>query len=634
MFYKFIKRFIMSFCIVILLNLLMSTIIISAHENDFYNIANEKFGNENVIMDINSSKETVLDSILSKKEFTLDGTIVINGKKVNINDFYDFSDISRFDIASWLYKNGVLSYEEKIECFCDLILKKSFDNVYCLENIIDELYCYKEKNDETVASCSVKEKLENIFSINSNSFFGLSNFESLSSLQSPNFIIYYDATNINESRVQDVADYFEDIRQQFINYGFEIPLADGDGNKYRVILDYNSSGNVLGTCNKTNYNNNICSSYITIYNFCLLNNDIKETIVHEYFHAIQNAYNYQSGWLKEAFANWATTVICNAYYNTTSFMYEYIDELAEDSLPETEGYALTFFPITIENEYGGISTIKSIYEEYNEHSANIDFSELKNVVTNGIKNDGYISGSFEESYIKMVSYITCPYYWYDDYIDYGYPNGIPLVDSISVANNFSYYSNSYYSSKYFKINLPTNVSSHNLDLSVSFSGTGGRLQVYTISNNSHDISYYNNANNNSYDVEIENVGSDISSLYIIVSNVNDSGNLSYSIMVSYGSHDYINEYTWLDYSNHMASCTCGNSTTLGHIVSSSSFSSGERYAQCLLCHGSADIGFITLNKNKTLVNLNSNEYILPNGIIIVHYNYYLEENKKIFKEKK
>ncbi len=88
------------------------------------------------------------------------------------------------------------------------------------------------------------------------------------------------------------------------------------------------------------------------------------------------------------------------------------------------------------------------------------------------------------------------------------------------------------------------------------------------------------------------------------------------------THDYHDPYTWVNFSKHDATCGCGATTQQGHAVSSSGGSllgSGTRYKTCLLCGGSAEIGFVQLNATSTEIEYvtEKGSYILPNGVIVL-----------------
>lgn len=88
------------------------------------------------------------------------------------------------------------------------------------------------------------------------------------------------------------------------------------------------------------------------------------------------------------------------------------------------------------------------------------------------------------------------------------------------------------------------------------------------------------------------------------------------------THDYHDPYTWVNFSKHDATCGCEATTQQGHAISSSGGSllgSGTRYKTCLLCGGSAEIGFVQLNATSTEIEYvtEKGSYILPNGVIVL-----------------
>lgn len=85
------------------------------------------------------------------------------------------------------------------------------------------------------------------------------------------------------------------------------------------------------------------------------------------------------------------------------------------------------------------------------------------------------------------------------------------------------------------------------------------------------------------------------------------------------SHDYHDLYTWVNYTQHWATCGCGATAKQGHAVSSNAFSGGKRYATCLFCGGLAEREFVQLNALSAEVQYvtNNESYILPNGVIVL-----------------
>ena len=49
---------------------------------------------------------------------------------------------------------------------------------------------------------------------------------------------------------------------------------------------------------------------------------------------------------------------------------------------------------------------------------------------------------------------------------------------------------------------------------------------------------------------------------------------------------------WKSYTQHRATCLCGDMHDEMHVVPAGSFQNGEQYATCLLCGGQATIGIV------------------------------------------
>lgn len=83
----------------------------------------------------------------------------------------------------------------------------------------------------------------------------------------------------------------------------------------------------------------------------------------------------------------------------------------------------------------------------------------------------------------------------------------------------------------------------------------------------------------------------------------------------YESHTYDQTHTWVNNTQHRSSCICGEESLQGHAVTSDAFNSGAQTAICLLCGGSASVGFIQ-NNNKVKISDNGS-YILSNGLVVL-----------------
>lgn len=81
------------------------------------------------------------------------------------------------------------------------------------------------------------------------------------------------------------------------------------------------------------------------------------------------------------------------------------------------------------------------------------------------------------------------------------------------------------------------------------------------------------------------------------------------------THDYHEPYTWLNNTQHKATCSCGETINQGHAIPSSPAGAGN--ARCLFCQGRAVIGFIEINSTSIFYYSQNGSFVLPNGIIIL-----------------
>lgn len=123
-----------------------------------------------------------------------------------------------------------------------------------------------------------------------------------------------------------------------------------------------------------------------------------------------------------------------------------------------------------------------------------------------------------------------------------------------------------------------------------------------------------------YNVSIEKYLSE--GIYYFRVAYQDSASLGTIITQIVGSHthSYGSPYLWRNYTQHRATCSCGNTQLQPHIVAEGSFSNLQQYATCLLCGGLATIGFAGMDglSRGGLTTITTNgSYILSNGVIVL-----------------
>lgn len=516
---------------------------------DDSNIENDIFESLKIpsdcVFNISSSTQNILNSLLSEEDFVINGTVTSYNGTVNINDYYNFADSNKFEIADWAWKADLISYEEKIESYCDLIIDRNFNNVTCLENFIDEIRIYSD----TIECSSFQDKIntvieprssfyDNVFN-DSISLLALSN---VSTYSSDKFLVHYDSSATSRTEAVNVANYFETIRTKYLNFGFNSPILENSQSRYRVYMDPANNGSTLAATFKVNVSGNTCASYIYLYNYKTLDDLMRESIAHEYFHAIQNSYNHQSGWFKEACANWGAVNTCTAYPNSISWIRSFINNSTNVSMPSLSGYAAVVFPLTIQKNYGGTSTIRNIYEEYSKYSESIDFSTLTMVVSDGIVRSGY-SNNFKDAYRSMATFMLRPQVWLNTVMNTSSLFNLTVKNTWIVSTSTQTFNGSldYFSSTYSEIKLPSSVSAGNVKINVTFSNCNGSVQTYTIDNNNeHQILYPQTSASGISNIERTDIGSEINKLYVVLSNTDYSSSIDYTVTVWYStSNDMI-----------------------------------------------------------------------------------------------
>ncbi len=488
----------------------------------------------------NMTSSDIVSSIKEGPDIIIEGKVIDGVKEFDINEYYDFSSTSRYHVAQWAYSADLISEVEKIDCFCDLILSRNFDNIDCLEGVFDAIQQYQLNN---VLSNELNEKINEILSVPFDSEESTASTRSISNeakYSTSNFTIHYDSGRTTLSAAKSVADYFEQIRTTYLNLGFSTPILEPFNSKYHVYLDPDSdpNGKAAATTTKFITLTNVCASHITIYNFNSLTTGVQERIAHEYFHAIQNAYNHQSSWFKEACANWGKIIAGGSSTTCNWQINSFIG--GTTPLPETDGYGAVMFPLTIHLKYGGANAILSIYEVYNDYSAFISQSQLRDVISLGINNTGAAEG-FKVAYRYMASYLYNPKYWYSS-IHSGASAWVGATKTIlAISDSSTTVSNpststsgslTYLTNKYYKLSLPTSFEGA-VRIDVDYDDSNGQVQIYTeTSANQHSVKYLSTDSNGDTTFVQTGVGSSITSVGIILTNLAESSSINFNVKVT------------------------------------------------------------------------------------------------------
>lgn len=105
----------------------------------------------------------------------------------------------------------------------------------------------------------------------------------------------------------------------------------------------------------------------------------------------------------------------------------------------------------------------------------------------------------------------------------------------------------------------------------------------------------------------------------VVSSLNDKCSTG-GRLNAYKALNTLFTYNWINYLSHNRICECGDIVSQPHIISSGDYIGGNQYAECLLCHGLADTGFVNIQSiSYEIIELNAinGEYTLPNGVKVL-----------------
>lgn len=497
------------------------------------------------LITVSDSKKNIISSITSTNTFEIEGTILDNEIQYELNDFYDFSSTSRYHIVDWAYKAEIITEAEEIEAFCDLINTRNFENIDCLEGVIDTIQHYRDSlsfyDELEVKINTVLSKPTYISEVSSGKTRAINN-EGI--YNSSNFTIHYDIDSVTSATAQTVASYFEQVRTEYISLGFRTPLLESGQSQYHVYLDPESKpgSTTLASCFKEDYvNSTTCPSYIVLYSFTGLNNRVRERIAHEYFHAIQNAYNHDSSWFKEACANWGKINVAGSSLTCDGKINSFIGTTLPMNDKETQ-YGAVVYPLTIQRRYG-IEGILSIYNKYSEQSStSLTEAQLSDVITKGIQATGTTEG-FGLVYRAMSSYIYDTSVWYTSLYSGASSwadaptttRSISLPSSSSVTNSSTTISGTLGNLRTirYELALPAGFKGA-IKFEMSYSDIKGKAQIYTIKNTGgHSLNYVNtSSDDNTAEYLQTSVGNVVNTVVLIVSNLDLDYDVDYTAKIT------------------------------------------------------------------------------------------------------
>lgn len=377
------------------------------------------------------SSDEILSRLVSQEPFSLDGTITTEGQTKTLDEYYDFSSMSRFAIADLAYEKELITEAQMIECYCDLLTEKNFENVICLDPFYNKIKNYEAITQVNVA---LDKKITSVLNSNTYSLQTQPARRNSHSI-TVNGIYIEDVFNIlSDSVLNEIGAFASSLRTLYENRGFDFPGDNITGNDYVILLSTSTAGLVCDTISYQDLTSTTCLSATYIHGVnrnTVLNDSLRQRIAHGMFHAIQNTYNRAEGWFKEACADWGawsttgltTGINFNAFINSGECMTQNI------------GKGAMLFPVTISRYYGGYATIVEIYEQLSTvTTTSLPFSTLKDKINAALAARGYASVNFAGIVSQMSGYLAVPSIY--SFVASGLQNTVAADITYSIGTSF------------------------------------------------------------------------------------------------------------------------------------------------------------------------------------------------------
>lgn len=409
------------------------------------------------IKDVDSDNQSNVISNYSKEGITNQLLYGFN-KDVNISiqqdldsskdyDYPCLSKESNLSFCETLYRNGYYTRSEYNRLLLDIVKNRLFRNQYCLSPYIN--YLLEECDDE---SDDFKNEVKEELSIEG-LFYGSDRQGNRSEIETTqgNFTIIHDSgTSIPSTIISQMFTYLESIRSYYAGYNFNYPITWSNDGTFRVYLvndTYQNDPTIAGCTYETfQWNPTTCASHIYIYRILnqielvngnyIMTNQLKEVLAHEYFHAIQNAYNYRHSWFKEAAASFSVMPFCGTCETLSGYEKEPLKYTYSMEYSENDGYYFFYFPLTLYFDYGGMETIRTLYANYNQVEVRIAEDYFKVIVNNTLSYLGY-EDNYNDVFRRMCLYIYNPSTWFTD-IAPGTSNWTRTADNYTDNTHFRY----------------------------------------------------------------------------------------------------------------------------------------------------------------------------------------------------
>ena len=155
----------------------------------------------------------LIAAIKSPDVFSVNGTVTEGNATRTINESFDFTYASKFDAADWACEAGLISEEEKIDCYCDIIINRHFVNETCLNPAFEVIEAYKSSKripaelETKIQAASTNPFTEEAEDGEKNESRSIPILQQ-KTYESTNFKIFYAKNSTSESSAANIANYF------------------------------------------------------------------------------------------------------------------------------------------------------------------------------------------------------------------------------------------------------------------------------------------------------------------------------------------------------------------------------------------------------------------------------------------
>lgn len=359
-----------------------------------------------------------------------ENSVIVTGSIIQNDDILfdvsteiDLTSVDPVTKANLLYEKGIIDESQKIQHYLyaaktgqvpgelALMVDEQFSNFTKAQSMSSRIKTTQDTllaNELTSLALTATETLKDRLA-------SLTGYKS-----STNFELHYNNSSISQSNATIIINFLE----QMLNYsdaiGFRDPICESGKSKIQVYMDTRSCpvstyANANGLTYPTNISGNAAASYITLWNFNASEmSKFKETVAHEFFYAVQNAYYYPNNWFKEASAVWFSSKYSGSIERAKGHFNNYFRYVYDTISKGDLQYGAGVLPMAIDIAYGSSPAIRRIYERMATSGASTE-TALRNCITYAIQRQDS-SGSFAEAYKKLGAYVTMPGHFYSSII--------------------------------------------------------------------------------------------------------------------------------------------------------------------------------------------------------------------------